>query len=531
MRNQVDQADADLAHYGGLFRRRWWVLVLGLLVGCGLAVGALLVVPASYTSTASVIVTDTGINGPVENGRTNTPINLDTEAQIVTSAAVAEIATEALDGGEARELVKDVTVTVPPNTSVLDITFVAATPEEAQQGADAFAAAYLEHRTEEARSRIGEQSANLQDTIGELGDRLQALDQRIARLPSGSAEHAYQTSQRGLLVDQISALNVRYVDLSSRSTSGGDVITAASLPPGPSAPDRRLLLISGVMAGLLLGIVVAFVLDRIDRRIRDRSDLERLGLDVLVGRVVVPTDGVIAAPMSSRTTAESLRQLRNALLAQVHSERRSIMVAGMSPDSVGSAVALNLAATMARSGMDVVFVVTDSRVSGQFAANADDGTGLADVLQERAALPDVIREVEGEPGLRMVLPGSDGSLYSELLQRIEVGAILDELADQADMVVVDVAPVSANADAQTLATLVDGVLLVAAERQATRPQVIEAIDQLSHVSAHVVGAVLATAAETHELNLRPSLRPGATARSTSRSQARAGRRPRRNESA
>lgn len=505
-------ADGDLAHYGGLVRRRWWILALGVLAGCGLAFALLMVVPKSYTSTSSVIVTDTGVNGPVENGRTSSPINLDTEAQIVTSVVVAEIAGKEIGSGEpARDLIKNVTVTVPPNTSVLDISYVADTPEDAQRGAEAFAAAYLQNRADEASARVSEQGTRLKQTIGELDDELQALDKKIAGLAPGSAERTYQSSQRSQLVDQISALNARHIDLTSRAASGGSVITDAQLPTQPSDPDRKLLVVSGVMTGLLVGVLLAFITDRFDKRIRDRRDLERLGLDALVGRVVVPTNGVIAAPMSSRNTGESLRQLRNALLAQVQSERRSILVTGMSQDTVGSAVALNLAATMARSGLEVVFVVTDSRVTGHFAADVRDGVGLADVLQGRASLHDAIQTVAEEPGLRVVLPGADGSLYSELLQHVQLADILEELAHDADMIVVDVAPVSANADAQTLAALVDGVLLVAAERRTTRPEVIEAIDQLTHVSAHVVGAVIASPSQVHELNKRPTLvrRPSA----------------------
>lgn len=498
------RSDVDLAHYGGLVRRRWVILLAGLLAGLGLAAAALAFVPKSYTSTASVLVMDTGVNGAVENGRTSGAINLDTEAQIMTSVVVGEIAREAIESDEsARDLTKRVAVTVPPNTSVLNVAFTADSAEQAQAGADAFAQAYLTNRTDEASSRLRGQTDALEQRIGALNQELQELDETLENLAQGSPERAYQSSQRTLLVEQIEALNARSVDLTSLSASGGSVITAAQLPPRPSDPDRKLLVASGVLAGLFAGIVCAFVVDRFDRRVRERADLERLGLDVLVGNLVVPTDGVIAASMSSRNTAESLRQLRNALLAQVRSHRRSIMVAGMSPDSVGSAVALNLAATMARSGLDVILVISDSRAVSDSELNEGSDTGLADLLQGRVETDQVIHAVQGEPGLRMLLPGADGSLYSELLQQAQLGDLLDELKQRAEVIILDVAPVSANADAQTLATLVDGVLLVAAEKQTTSPQVIEAIDQLGHVSANVLGSVLATPAPPHTIDRPP----------------------------
>jgi Mrp family chromosome partitioning ATPase len=182
--------------------------------------------------------------------------------------------------------------------------------------------------------------------------------------------------------------------------------------------------------------------------------------------------------------------LRNSLLAQMPGHRGSVMVAAASSGSEGSAVALNLAATLARSGLDVIFASADSEIGDHRMAAAPYG-GLADVIHERVSLDEVLHTVEGEPGLRTLSPGMDGSLYSELVQSERLQSVLAALSSRADILVVDVAPISENADAQTLAAQFDGVVLVAAAKRTTVDEMAEAVDQLRHVSARLFGAVLA----------------------------------------
>ena len=50
----------EFRQYGEIFRRRWWLVVLGIVVGIALSVGAVIALPKTYSSTASVLVEDTG---------------------------------------------------------------------------------------------------------------------------------------------------------------------------------------------------------------------------------------------------------------------------------------------------------------------------------------------------------------------------------------------------------------------------------------------------------------------------------------
>ncbi|WP_418276078.1 hypothetical protein ACNHYB_14620 [Isoptericola jiangsuensis] len=485
-------ADVELADYGEIIRRRWVFLVLGLVVGLCVAAIAAELIPKTYTSTASVLVQSTGEDASVEGGRTSGDLNLDTEAQLVTSTVVSSLAMESMDDPietDPRLLARHVMVTVPANTSVLDISFSAGTAADAQAGASAFADAYLTNRLAGAESRRTANSEAIESQVAALQEELKKQTTLIDKLPADSDEREFETSQRDLLVSQIATLNGQLISLAATDLQAGKIITEAQLPTEPSSPNVTILAVSGLLGGLLAGLLAAVLVDRADRRVRGRRDLDRVGLETLAAAVDLPNPEL--SWLGAGTNPDSLHQVRNALLARMHRDR-SVLVAGMSADSTGSALALHLAATFARSGVETLLVSANSSafaVSDVF--DRGDSASLSDVLLGKADEVDAIFEVPDVPHLRAVAASADGRIYSELLQSGRARSVITALAEHAEVTVVDVAPTSVNADAQSLATLGPGVLLVATSRRTTRPEAADALDQLRHVSATVLGSVVA----------------------------------------
>lgn len=492
MSHGLSTPSAELAQYAAVLRRRARWVVLGLLLGVALAALAIAQLPRSYDSTASVLVNNIeGQSGSVEGGRTTSSLNLDTEAQIVTSTVVSRQAAGKLDFEVTPPaLVRATQVSVPPNTSVLDITFSAASPTNAQAGATALAEAYLENRQQIADEALGRSTEQLQEQVKRLSAELQSVGKLLQRLPAGSARRAFAESRRQLLVNQIDALNQRASSQQTSDVAPGRIITDAAVPDSPTEPNVPIVGVGGALLGLLGGVLLAFVLDRRDRRVRDRQDLDRIGLDVLAPDFAVPPPGVVASPLDTRFHAESMRMLRNSLLAQLPGHRGSILVAAASPGALGSTVALNLAATLARGGLKVILAVAAAGVPAGLTAAAT-RNGLAEVIQGRISLDQALAPMGGLTNLEIVYPGPDGLLYSELLQSEAARELMVEMRRRADVLVVDVSPMSVNADAQSLAAQFDGVVLVAEQRRTTVDHLTSAMEQLRHVSARVMGGVVA----------------------------------------
>lgn len=487
------EREAAVADYGTLLRTQWFVVLGGLLVGLALAGAVIVLAPVSYESTASVLVNPTGQDTNVANGRTASVINLDTEAQLVTSSVVASRAVETL-GSDAspRTVARNVTVTVPANTSVLSIHFTAETPEAARNGARAFAAAYLDNRRALAEDSLAVRAENIKDKIAALNEELKQINKELAT-EENPAKREYLVTQRSLLIQQVKARTAEGTPLFA-DVDPGSVITDAQLPSSPSGLSRPMVIASGFVGGLLLGLLGAVCRDRLDPRVRGRRDLERLGVPVLVPHVVLPAPTEVLYNSNPHNT--SLRQFRNALLARLIDHRGSVLVTSASAGPEGATTAANLAATLARSGVRTALVCgnTEHNVAGE-AFSVPVHPGLSDILRNAASVESALHEVAAAPRLYVVPPGADGGLYSELLQDVSMRRVLREVESMVDVVVLDVAPMSANADAQTVVSATQGAVLVTAEGESRKCEVQEAVEQIAHVNASMLGGVVVTVAK------------------------------------
>src|SRR5688572_28480832 len=91
------ERSAQLGDYSLLLRRQWWVVALTLAVTTGLALIYTALASPEYTSTTSVLVTPTGSPSQTSSStRAAETINMDTEAQIITSTEVVTAVAEAL---------------------------------------------------------------------------------------------------------------------------------------------------------------------------------------------------------------------------------------------------------------------------------------------------------------------------------------------------------------------------------------------------------------------------------------------------
>ena len=156
-------------------KRGWFPLLLGVIVGLVAGLALQKAQTPKYTSSSLVQVTDTGVGATTTatGTRTSGPVNMDTESSLVKSTTVR---TESLKliGKKDPLLLKsknplttlagNVTVSVPPNSTLLDIMYEAATPEAAQAGAKAVATAYLTNRLNTAKAFLTAQDKVIQSS-------------------------------------------------------------------------------------------------------------------------------------------------------------------------------------------------------------------------------------------------------------------------------------------------------------------------------------------------------------------------------
>jgi len=187
--------------------------------------------------------------------------------------------------------------------------------------------------------------------------------------------------------------------------------------------------------------------------------------------------------------AEAFRSLRTGVIvAQTQGDVKTILLS--SPNQDVSWTAANLAVILADADKRVILVsanLRSPRIHTYF--DLDNDAGLSSVLSGDAKLLDAFRKQDIQ-NLRILRSGPVPSNPGEMLQSDQMRELLAELRSVADFIILDSSPVLSVADATTLSTLVDGVILVGDARRTTRSETAQASRQLNQVGAPLLGAVL-----------------------------------------
>jgi capsular exopolysaccharide synthesis family protein len=477
-----------------LWLRKWWVLA-----AAAIAVGTALVLSLSqtpqYRSDTKVLVQSVTL---FPGNAAGVPkINMETEQQLAKSPAVAELAAADLASTNPTELLNHVTVKAETDTEILVIGFSDPKPRRAQEGAQAFAAAYIEFRRSTALNDLNAAKQPLDLSIQSLRADLRRVTEQLRRTQDPNEVQALEF-QSDTLVRQIADLQTQVNQLvPADRLRVGQVVAPPQLPGSPVSPNIVLNVLLALLLGLAVGVGIAFLRERLDERLRGMGDLEaHVGAPVLaaVPRSVTlrnPYQGVIASQADRDPAAvEAYRTLRaGMLIAAARASAKVILITSPHPGEGKTTTTANLAATLAHSGKRVVAVSADYRRPRlhRFFAIAD-APGLTEVLTgsvnlREALVPSVI------PNLSIIPSGRSPSNRDGLLGTEAVVRLIEELRKIADFVLIDVAPVLGVADAVTLAPAVDGVLFVVDAERTTRRAVERTRRELFQVNASILGAV------------------------------------------
>lgn len=509
--NPVSRPDSfEAADYVGVLRRRWWIPLVATIIGLVGAFGYVSVAPKSYTATSAVNVTPTAADqsNSVAGSRTaGATVNLDTQAQVMTSTTVATLAGRMMHSPLTPwQLAQQVSVTVPPNSSILDVACKASTASGAATCANDFAKAYLLNRSQSATNYVNSQLKTLQTQIQGLNSSVAALNTKISTLPSNSPQRAADTAQLDSDKSKLSKLNQDYANTNGQlaNTNGGSVITVATPPGKPSSPKKLLILPSGLVAGLLIGLLIAFIVDRRDKRIHNAAHTERvLGVPALLdlpagafGREVS-----IASPRSR--TGQAFTDLAHGVAASLGEGNHVVFVAGATPGPAGSVVAANLAVTLARTHSEVVLVCANmnSTVAPKL-LGLGEGEGLAELIAGNATVRDVVQGPSGMPGLWVITPGADPSLAFYHLQHDTARALTTQLRRDARFVIIEAQAADDGADTFALGEFADAALVTIEAARTTKAEAVECVRRLRQLRTPVLGTVVLPA-----LGRRIAVRP------------------------
>ncbi|MEZ0314468.1 MAG: GumC family protein [Myxococcota bacterium] len=278
------------------------------------------------------------------------------------------------------------------------------------------------------------------------------------------------------------------------------VLENAIAPNAPIRPRTKMNIAVGVVAGLLLGLVAAFIVDLLDNTLKSQEQVERLLRVPFLG--IVPaikgqgsdTDTtrdhfIVEYPRSS--VAECCRTLRtNLMFASPEAPAKCLLIASSRPREGKSTLVANLAITLAESGARTLIVDTDMRrprLHQSFRVSND--IGVSNLVLGEATLEQAIQRTTVNR-LDIVACGPIPPNPAELLHTEAFRALVTSLRQRYDRIVFDSPPVGVVTDAQVLSALVDGVVLVVHANKTTWPAARAARRRLHDVGAKLFGVVL-----------------------------------------
>ena len=278
-------------------------------------------------------------------------------------------------------------------------------------------------------------------------------------------------------------------------------------------PQTTRNTILGLVLGLVLGVVLAFIQDLLDKRIRTADEVGRRLRVPLLASIPSPPRSlrdhplVLLAPRGGAQgpSAEAYRIAKLNLGTVMRANRAKAVMFVAAADSEGtSRTVANMAVALARSGSHVVLVDANMRrpAIDRF-YGLDDRTGLSDILSGHGDLADALTIVDvggDQPddigtngraatgGLLEVLPaGPTPADAADLLESRAMSELLGELRGRADIVLIDAPPMLPVTDAMMLGSKVDGVIVVARARLASRPHMVAMARALDACAAPTLG--------------------------------------------
>ena len=487
-----DQGSTSLGEEGAALLRRWWLIAVGLIVGGAVAFAYLAIATKTYSSTASVQVTDTGVSGstvPTSAKISTSNIDMDTEAAVITSDTIASLAVKALHTNlTPAQLSHNVKVTVPANSAILSITFQASNAADARSGAQVFANSYLSNRLSVAQSILSSELKSLENQLPALNKQLQDLTGMTVTLPADSPQRAYALAQQDVVHTQINNINAAINPLVQQRITPGRLLSPANLPTSASSPNRPLVLLSGLLGGFLLGAVLALIAVRRDRRIHSTAEItHRLGLPVLaeLSGPVVKRLGQLNAEFGGTAP---VRQLRDRLVGG--NVARSVLVVPVSSAAAGSLISVNLAASLCADGSSCALICASPDSVSPVRLRIPSAPGLSDALafgfaDVRATLTRLNDDRLG------VLP--PGGQPKALLDRLHGSAMLEltrDLRKHYNHVVVEAPVWESTRSALVLARAAESVILVVESHLTTRDELFEAAQMLAEGDNALLGVVV-----------------------------------------
>ncbi|HZE81209.1 MAG TPA: polysaccharide biosynthesis tyrosine autokinase [Candidatus Polarisedimenticolia bacterium] len=378
----------------------------------------------------------------------------------------------------------------------------------------------LQNQVVELEKQLSIQRKEALDQLRISYDAARARERLMAAQKKEASKTASDMAEYNILKKQAQAQASLYNTLLGRIEEAGiaaasqssniRIVDLARVLDRPTRPHRVRYLGFGLVVGLMGGIVLAFLREKVDRPLRTPQDVRDWtgipsvslipefasnGFHRGINRLKPAQDSAGPAKFlferPHSPESEAVRALHANIVLAKEEQPQVVLVTSSLPGEGKTTVAVNLALALAQY-QRTCLVDADLRrpcVAATFGVSSD--SGLGDVLLGSVALQDALITMQDSPNL-VILPGGKASDESaHLIASMVMKSVMESLRAQFDFIVLDSSPIIPYAEGRALSTLTDGIIFVTRSGITPGPAMARSMELLCELkSPRIVKVVL-----------------------------------------
>jgi polysaccharide biosynthesis transport protein len=494
----------DIKGYLAILWGNKWVILLTLFVTVAVATAITLLITPTYTAstTLRIATSSSGVASSADYMYADRLMN--TYTKLATSRPVLEEVAQKLD----LKTLPEFSVVTIPNTELIKISAESSDPMVAKNSTNTLAEIIIAQGKQlysgggkSTQEILGEQLKQAED---ELNQARRDLETFISQSPDEVVRIAAMNEAIKLKEATYSTLLEQYDQARLREMIRADIISVvdpAVLPLTPSKPNKPLNIGLGMLVGLAGGVGLAFLFENMNARLYTSKQIENTAELNSIGKIPKMTrksldklwnrdDKNFRDPIN-----EAFRRLRVQIFPQnpdnfSGKELKTLLITSAEPGEGKSTIAAHLAIAFAQSGKKVIVIDCDLHMPRQHKINGlPNKVGLSSVLVHQINLEAAVQGTN-YPGMYVLTSGPLLPNPANLLGSPQMKSLLMTLSLQYDLVLLDTPAYLVVADTAILASIVDGVVLVARRNFIREEAVREVTKQLADIKVHMIGLVV-----------------------------------------
>lgn len=337
------------------------------------------------------------------------------------------------------------------------------------------------------------------------------MNTNINSLPEGIVELA--KLQRDVRINEDLYVNIsrQYADMSvwKQSQFGfGRVVDPGQAPTVPVSPNKKILLLLGIMLGGMTSAGFIFINEFRDNTVNNADELKTMylpsvtvipGFDKIsrkkrkyfsVGEGKIPAELVLLQDRLS-ISSEAIRRLKNNIIYQ-YGDRppKTVAVTSAEKGDGKSTIVANLGIAFAEEGYKTLLIGADFRrpMLGKY-LGLSTKKGLSDYLDGKLSFENLIRDTDQE-NLKIIVAGENTQTPEILGSSMLFKQMLKKMEDVFDVIILDTPPFGIISDSTAILKSAEATVVVAKYRKTNRGILIRTLEELGNIQANVTGVVL-----------------------------------------